>query len=268
MLAYRFKHILVRDAAYRATAQEAPRQRCTSASPTGSSSVPASASASTTRSSATTSSRPTATAPSWVSTTRPLAARAGRHLGAAGRRANDRGDVHAAANLLGRATALLPADSVERLELLLAYAYAVSESGRLLEASKINDELYERATALGERRLAMHARISHHGEFWSPEVDFEERRAIYEDGIDTFTALGDVAGLAKCTRLLGRICVTQGRRAEAAAWLERALVHANACGDLVTRRLVTQSLAMELARGPMPADDAIAPLRRAASRKH
>ena len=38
---------------------------------------------------------------------RALAARAARHLGAAGRRANDRGDVYAAANLLGRAAALL-----------------------------------------------------------------------------------------------------------------------------------------------------------------
>ena len=38
--------------------------------------------------------------------------------------------------------------------------------------------------------------------------------------------------------------------AEAAAWLERALVHANACGDLVTRRTVTQSLSMGLCWGP------------------
>jgi class 3 adenylate cyclase/tetratricopeptide (TPR) repeat protein len=186
-----------------------------------------------------------------------LAAGAGRHLAAAGLRANDRGDVHAAANLLGRAIALLPDDSLERLELFLPYGYAVGESGRVLDAETMYNELYEQATALGERRLAMHAHISRHGEFWSPEVDFDERRAIYEEGIDTFTALGDEAGLAKCARLLGRICVTQSRGAEAAAWLERALVHANASGDLVTRRMVTQTLAMVITGGPMPADDAI-----------
>jgi class 3 adenylate cyclase/tetratricopeptide (TPR) repeat protein len=189
---------------------------------------------------------------------RALAARAAHHLGAAGRRANDRGDVHAAANLLGRAAALLPADSLERLELLLPYAYAVAEAGRGLDARSIEAELYERATALGERRLAMHARISSLGnDFWDPGLDFDERRALYEEGIETFTALGDEAGLAKCTRMLGRICRTLGRGAEAAAWSERALVHANACGDPVTRRLVTQSLAMTLVGGPMPAADAI-----------
>jgi class 3 adenylate cyclase/tetratricopeptide (TPR) repeat protein len=189
---------------------------------------------------------------------RALATRAARHLDPAGRRANDRGDVHAAANLLGRAAALLPADSLERLELLVPYAYAVGESGRGVEARSIDEELYERATALGERRLAMHARLSTHGEgFWDPAIDFDERRALYEEGIETFTALGDEAGLAKCTRLLGRICRTLGQAAEAAAWSERALVHANACSDLVTRRVVTQSLAMTLTGGPMPVADAI-----------
>jgi class 3 adenylate cyclase/tetratricopeptide (TPR) repeat protein len=189
---------------------------------------------------------------------RTLAARAGLHLGSAGVRASDRGDVHAAANLLGRATGLLPADDLGRLELMLPYAYAVAESGRGVEARSINDELHERATALGKRGLAMHARISSVGDdFWDPTIDHGERRAIFEEGIETFAALGDEVGLAKCTRLLGRICVKHGRAAEAAAWYERALVHANACSEVTTRRLVTQSLAMTFVGGPMPAADAI-----------
>ena len=75
-----------------------------------------------------------------------LAARAAHHLGAAGRRANDRADVGAAANLLRRATALLPLDSVERLDLLNHLAYAVDQTGRMLEARAIAQELYERAS--------------------------------------------------------------------------------------------------------------------------
>jgi class 3 adenylate cyclase/tetratricopeptide (TPR) repeat protein len=189
---------------------------------------------------------------------RVLAVRAGHHLGSAGTRANDRGDIHAAANLLGRATALLPADALERLELLLPYAYALAESGRGVEARSINDELYDRAAVLGERRLAMHARIARVGDdFWDPTIDLGERRALFEEGIETFAALGDEIGLARCTRLLGRICVKQGRAAEAAQWYERALVHANASGEITTRRLVMQSLAMTLAAGPMPVADAI-----------
>ena len=68
---------------------------------------------------------------------RALAVRAGRHLGTAGCRANDRGDPYAAANLLGRATALLPAGSLERIELMWNYGYAVNESGRTSEAMAI-----------------------------------------------------------------------------------------------------------------------------------
>ncbi len=71
---------------------------------------PANASASTTRSSATTSSRPTATAPSSAIDDDAGARRPAPPATSAppAARANDRGDVHAAANLLGRATALLP----------------------------------------------------------------------------------------------------------------------------------------------------------------
>ena len=42
--------------------------------------------------------------------------------------------------------ALLPLDSVERLELLRHLAYAVDQTGRMLEARAIAEELYERAT--------------------------------------------------------------------------------------------------------------------------
>jgi class 3 adenylate cyclase/tetratricopeptide (TPR) repeat protein len=190
---------------------------------------------------------------------RALAAGAARHLGVAGRRANDRGDVRAAANLLSRATALLPADSLERLELLIPYAYAVGESGRGVEARALWAELYESATAFGERGLAAHARgkIVSTRQWDDPNVDIGESRAIFEELIATFAELGDESGLAKTKRYMGMSYRFPGRQAEAAEWLERALVHANACGDMVTRRIVTQSLTMILPNGPMPVGDAI-----------
>jgi class 3 adenylate cyclase/tetratricopeptide (TPR) repeat protein len=177
-----------------------------------------------------------------------LGARAGHHLGAAGRRANDRGDVQAAANLLGRATALLPPDSLERLELLLPYGYAVGETGRALEGGVIYDELHERATALGERGLAARSRIGPLGV--GPSAT--DKRAIAEELVETFTELGDETGLAQAYRAIGLDCRSRGRMVEAAAWLERALVHANASGDLVTRRTVIQGLSMAQCWGPTP----------------
>jgi class 3 adenylate cyclase len=201
---------------------------------------------------------------------RRLAARAGRHLGAAGLRANDRGDARAGANLLARATGLLPTDSVERLELLLPYAYAVLESrrarsGAISESKAIFDELYEQATALGDRRLAAHAtlhirrlgvelglRFAEDGA--TPDstrgVD-EETRAAFKELIATFGELGDEVGLAQTKRSLGRLSRSGAERVE---WLEQALVHANESGDQPTRRTVTQSLAGALTGGPTPVD--------------
>src|SRR5207249_10521987 len=73
----------------------------------------------------------------------------------------------------------------------------------------------------------------------------------------TFADLGDESGLAKAKRWIGMSYRFQAREGEAAAWLERALVHANACGDVITRRIVTQSLAMTICEGPMPVGDAM-----------
>ena len=141
---------------------------------------------------------------------------------------------------------------------MLPYRYALLQSGRTLEALAIWDELYERATALGERGLAARARVSRTSfQIFNPGVDLDEVRAIAEEGIETFTELGDEAGLASAKRSLGSVCRVQGRRAEAVVWFEEALVHANACDDQVTRRLVTESLAMILGGGPMPVGDAM-----------
>jgi hypothetical protein len=191
---------------------------------------------------------------------RALAARAAHHLGAAGRRANDRGDVYAGANLLSRAVALLPDDSRERLGLMLPYGYALYESGRALESKAVNQELYQRATALGERGVAAHALGLYTGsELLSDlELDYQVVRRINQEAIETFTELGDEVGLAMAMRRLGLICRYEAEEAQAAAWLERALVHADAGGDLTTRRMITQSLAMTLVGGPMPVRDAIA----------
>jgi class 3 adenylate cyclase len=185
-----------------------------------------------------------------------LAARAGRHLGVAGRRANERGDPRAAANLIGRATALYPEDSRERLELLYPFEYALGESGRVAEAQAVNRELYERARASGDERLAAWARLDSYES--ASSMDLDQELAFGEELIATFTKLGDTAGLAAANRKIGMSLQRQGRRGEATAWLERALVHATSCDDVTTRRTVIQTLAMQLCSGPMPVPEATA----------
>jgi DNA-binding SARP family transcriptional activator len=191
---------------------------------------------------------------------RELAARAGRHLGAAGLRADARGDVRAGANLLARATGLLPPEGAERLELLLPYAYAVRQSrrgsGKITESNAIYDEVYEKATALGDRRLAAHARLHRTHDPFATLFGADSDSAVYEELIATFEELSDEVGLAQTKRALGMLRRSQNRGADAVEWLEQALVHANAGGDQPTRRTVTQSLAGALTRGPTPVDQA------------
>ena len=179
-----------------------------------------------------------------------LAARAGRHLAAAGRHANRSGDVRGAANLLGRATALLPVESLERLELLLPYHYAVGESGRYDEKAAIIEELYEQATARKDLRLAAHASLRRNEDHKALPTshDFYARRARIESLVPVFAELHDEVGLAITKRRLGMVCRGLGQLTEGTRWFEEALVHANAGDDLPTRRLVTQGLAMILYR--------------------
>ena len=110
--AFRFHHLLLRDAAY----ERCPRASvptCTTVSPAGSSST-APSSSSWTSCSATTSSRPPATSTSSGRTTASLALAAGDRLGAAGRRAFWRGDWRSggrAARACSLAHASVPARS-------------------------------------------------------------------------------------------------------------------------------------------------------------
>src|SRR5262249_51217582 len=66
-----------------------------------------------------------------------------------------------------------------------------------------------------------------------------------------------VPGLAWANRGLGMMLHRQGRIAESCAAFERALVHAEACGDQFARRRVIGVLAAALCDGPTPVADAI-----------
>ena len=191
---------------------------------------------------------------------RALAARAARHLGAAGRRANDRGDVqrrrqparprHRAPARRQPRAARAAASLRLRRQRVGAGPGGTGDRRRALRAGN----RARRATASPRTRAARSAAV----ELFDADVDLDESWAIAEEAIETFTELGDEAGLAQAKRgarhdlprpgPAGR----GGRRGS-----KRALVHANACGDLVTRRMVTQSLAMILCAGPMPVGEAI-----------
>src|SRR5206468_1807573 len=88
-----------------------------------------------------------------------LAARAAARLEAGGREALGRSDLPAAANLLGRAVALLPDADPARAALLPDLGATLMEAGELRQAEAVLAEARRVAAALDDERLAANALV-------------------------------------------------------------------------------------------------------------
>ncbi|WP_344647675.1 AAA family ATPase [Cryptosporangium japonicum] len=89
--------------------------------------------------------------------TQELSRRAAEHLGRAGRRAFARRDMPAAITLLGRATSLLPAEHPGRVGLLPQFAAALVERGEFNRASDLLNEATSAAGRTGDAELRAEA---------------------------------------------------------------------------------------------------------------
>jgi class 3 adenylate cyclase/predicted ATPase len=189
-----------------------------------------------------------------------IAARAAHHLGRAGQLATARGDYHAAVNLLDRALALGVADEHERARLQVELGWVLGETGMRTKARAALDEALTAATRLGDRGLIAHARITNVWQGRQGLTDWhpKQAQAIAEEAIATFTEVGDERGLVEAMRVLAHAVAGQGRREAARVHLERALEHAEAAGDSLTRSRLIESLTEMLVTGPTPVEAAIA----------
>ena len=189
-----------------------------------------------------------------------LGADAARRLASAGRRARERGDVPAAANLLDRAARLLPELDPARLELLPELGEALIDIGHFPEAGTALEGAIVAADSTADVRLGADARLRQlllelrtgSTEQWSDEAVPQ-----IEDSIEVFRRVGDHAGLARAYRVLGYVHGTACNYADAAAACERALYHAREAGDRKEERVNATSYALALCWGPTPVDEAI-----------
>jgi tetratricopeptide (TPR) repeat protein len=189
-----------------------------------------------------------------------LATRAGERLGAAGRRAIvARGDVSAAAALISRAVNLLPPHRPERAALLTELGSALMRTGDFGRAEGVLDEALEEATGAGDRRLELHARIELEfcRSFTSPEGSALDDSSVADSTIPLLEELGDDAGLAKAWWLKSEPDVNACRWGARAEALERALEHARRAGDRTEVATMTFLHAQALYCGPTPVPEAI-----------
>jgi class 3 adenylate cyclase/tetratricopeptide (TPR) repeat protein len=189
---------------------------------------------------------------------RRLAVRATERLSAAGRRALARGDASGAANLLGRAEAVLPLEASGREELLVELGSALVVAGRLGEARNVLTDAVEAAAEAGDRRLELHARLER--AFLLALTDpagVEELQQESEQALPELEALGDELGLAKAWRRIADVHWLRGRWDEQEQALERAIAHAGRAGDAREAAGALMRLPMAILYGPTPVPEAI-----------
>ena len=160
-----------------------------------------------------------------------LAARAGAHLGAAGGRALDRGDMATAAVLLGRATRAYPVASPDRLRLMPDLCYALFSIGRRPEAVQLLSAAKDEATAAGETRLAIWIDLERALLTILTDGMPRAARETAEAAIPVLTREGDDLGLARAYLVLAMAAWTNGRIEGAIEARRRAVDHAAIAGD-------------------------------------
>jgi DNA-binding SARP family transcriptional activator len=192
--------------------------------------------------------------------TRALAHEAAGRLGAAGSRAFVRRDAQAAVSLMSRAVALMPPDDPARVDLIPNVRVVQGLSGDLSWAEPVLTEAVEAAAAASDRRLEAHAlvQLAFLRLFTQPNVEAAELHDVAARAIAAFEELGDELGLARAWRLVAQahyLARSAGLCAEASA---RALEHARLAGDRLETRESVEWLCVALMLGPTPASEAAA----------
>lgn len=192
---------------------------------------------------------------------RSLAERAAGKLGSAGRRAFARGDLPAAATLLQRATALLSPASEARMELLLDLGSVLLENGDFAGSLAAIDDARSAAEAVGDERLVRHATVARaiHAQLGTEVVGHAaETIAATEEHIAWFEAHDDPVGLTQAWRLLAAIHGTAGRYAEAREAIQHVIAAARRTGDARAANRGSIAFAVLSLHGDMPVPVAIA----------
>jgi DNA-binding SARP family transcriptional activator len=191
--------------------------------------------------------------------TSELARRAAEHLAEVGERAYGRGDGPAAANLLSRAVALLPGESPQRLDLLVDLGEALRESGEFKEAEEVLGEAIERGTAsddrgLEARALAVRLRLQMQTEsdFVAPALLEANKRAI-----EVLEQVGDERGLAKAWTVQAWFPWLQCNASGAEEAVLRGIEYARRAGDERAEAYSVNLLLGAWLFGPTPVAEAI-----------
>jgi tetratricopeptide (TPR) repeat protein len=189
---------------------------------------------------------------------RRLAADAAAHLEAAARRAMDRGDTGAAVNLLERAEALLPGQQ-RNLAGQQSLIWALAQSGRLDDAIARAARIAGECAAAGDRVGELRARLA--GGIWRMTTDPDSwlagLRALVEEARPSIERDGDAAARAVLAYAAGEIDYVRGQNAAAFTAFTQAMGHARQAGELWFESGIRGMAAQAMAIGPTPRAEAL-----------
>jgi class 3 adenylate cyclase/tetratricopeptide (TPR) repeat protein len=188
-----------------------------------------------------------------------VAEKAARWLASAGRRAAGRGDMPAAANLLERAVGLLPEADPHRSEIDLVRGWALTQAGEFTTAEAIFDAVIAAARERGDRKTELRGLVERLDvvNMVRPEGAATETFRFVEEAVPELEALGDDRGLAHAWRVDAYAHNTLCRYGRTVEALELGLAHAERAGDTAIRSEILAWLPTRLARGPVPAEQAL-----------
>ena len=188
-----------------------------------------------------------------------LATRAGEVYARAGHRAAARSDAVSTVSLLARAAELLPARTARRPVALVHLARALNERGEFQRAAETVDEAMAGAAALGQDAVVTRAQLVRASGVLSVDTDrgMADLPALLERAVPVLDAAGDHVALAEAALLEVFSLWTAGRAAEAAEVARRGGDHARQGGDLRGEGELRGWALIALKFDPTPVPDAI-----------
>ena len=191
---------------------------------------------------------------------REVGRRGGDRLAASGRRALARSLVPAAANLLGRAIALLERIDGDRRQLLVERADALLQLGEFAAAGEVLDVADALAEQQGDLRLRAESTIERTRIRWGTESDGASAKLLepLQAAIADLEEKNDGRYLAKAWRLVGLIHMSSGHYSAAEEALTIAIAHADVAEDQRAQVQARSTLVQSLVDGPTPVPDALA----------
>ena len=190
---------------------------------------------------------------------RELARAAAARLGTAGRRAFIRSDAPAGVNLVSRAVALLPPEDPQRVELVPNVRVIQGLGTDFAWAERVLTEAVEAAATTGDRRLAANALVQRAFLHLFTEADVTADELLETAGraADVFEDLDDNLGLARAWRLIAQAHYLARRGHECAEASERAFAYARLADDVFEQREILEWLAIAYFLGPIPAEEGV-----------